>query len=748
MDARAPYQRRPDYASYDPRLQRETTPPSAGASIAYSLVAIYIVHQLLVSFDYPLLSLPELAWNALVFVVPARLILTAAKRHELRANDMLSQTHAAKSEALRRMLGVGGATLTHRLTGGEGIMRKMSGFAGGEVLGGGMGMEVMSDAPPGLGNWDNSCYQNSVLQGLAALQPLKSYLAKTTLADGDGEADTTRASLRETIAKLSDAGNNGRHLWAPAKLKSMSSWQQQDAQEYFSKIMDELDKEAVAARKKVDGLEVLAQGAEGKAEESDEAKDQVLHNPMEGMLAQKVACTRCGFSEGISMIPFNCLTVPLGSDYEYDVRDCLDEYTKLEEISDVECAKCTLLRAESQLKQMAEPSKGVLPSTPETVKQSLSLPPELRAMVAKRLQAIQEALDSDDFSDKMLSETCQIPKRGRVSSTKTRQAVIGRAPQSLVVHVNRSVFDELTGVQRKNYAAVRYPLLLDLGYWVLSGQHLSAGATTAPLLNASCDGKESATGPFYRLKAVVTHYGRHENGHYICYREHPVRPQDGADKVEGEMKGKREMKWWRLSDEDVSEVSENDVLGQQGVFMLFYEREEAADDGRRDQEDALVVTATTEERTAALVANDQAVLEQAINLALPPDDQDKADFAPVEEAALPTVQQPSAEHEPIPESISQASPASAPLPSRLITQESSEDQHSSTETASSTTTEDEADEDPVAAALLTERSNQPPSPPVTMRTARGAPLPPAGRKESLGSHAASGNNVFRAMAAT
>ena len=30
--------------------------------------------------------------------------------------------------------------------------------------------------------------------------------------------------------------------------------------------------------------------------------------------------------------------------------------------------------------------------------------------------------------------------------------------------------------------------------------------------------------------------------------------------------------WWRLSDDDVCKVDEEDVLDQGGVFMLFYER--------------------------------------------------------------------------------------------------------------------------------------------------------------------------------
>lgn len=379
--------------------------------------------------------------------------------------------------------------------------------------------------------------------------------------------------MQETIGKLNDCANNGKQLWTPAKLKSMSSWQQQDAQEYFSKIMDELDKEAakgVGSGKLANGLEDAVQGKEGYSEQTTDGVASP-RNPMEGLLAQRVACTRCGFSEGLSMIPFNCLTVPLGSNFEYEIESCLDEYMKLEEISEVDCAKCTLLRAEQQLHQMlpiadyARDTEKEERAQPSTENKLLSLPPEVRAQAMKRLQSIRQALDSDDFADKTLNEVCQIPKRAHVSSTKTRQAVVGRAPQSLVVHVNRSVFDELTGVQRKNYANVRYPIMLDLQTWML-GSESSKSATQNMLAGSALGGG----GCDYRLRAVVTHYGRHENGHYICYRRHPTR-QQSDERASKETVSER---WWRLSDEDVSAVTEEDVLGQGGVFMLFYEREE------------------------------------------------------------------------------------------------------------------------------------------------------------------------------
>lgn len=235
------------------------------------------------------------------------------------------------------------------------------------------------------------------------------------------------------------------------------------------------------------------------------------------------------------MIPFNCLTVPLGSQFAYDLEECLDEYTKSEDIEGVECRSCTLLHAQRKLRQ-------------------LELPAELRAQIAKRLKAIDKALEEDDFSDKTLKQECQISAKGFVSSTKTREAIVGRAPKSLAIHVNRSVFDEMTGMQRKNYAHVRYPFELNLKPWMLQ-----VGDTPAQ----------------YRLSAVVTHYGRHENGHYICYRKHPrAEIVDDSFEPDDDVYGAVKGGWWRLSDEDVSSVTEQDVLDQGGVFMLFYERVE------------------------------------------------------------------------------------------------------------------------------------------------------------------------------
>ncbi|GAB7352518.1 hypothetical protein MBLNU459_g2915t2 [Dothideomycetes sp. NU459] len=576
----------PGHASQDSTLSVERLFGSyKGAWVAAGIAVLYCIYNSLIYFDLPLLSLSEVVWNVLVSLAPTSLVVALDKKKNpglysdtTGPAQSSSVTRAIKSEAMRRVFGLDNGILG--ALPGAGAARRAS-WLGGSTS--------RSNAPPGLGNWDNSCYQNSVLQGLSALQSLTTFLEHSDMVAAH-DSNTTAGSLRETMEKLNDSSNNGRQLWTPAKLKSMSSWQQQDAQEYFSKIMDDLEKETSKALKlrsitsglkdveKFDAVsetstESVSQCEGGpvqfRAAFQKDAKLKTHHNPLDGYLAQRVACLRCGFSEGLSMIPFNCLTVPLGKEYSYQVQDCLNEYTNLEEISGVECAKCTLLQQKTQLEQMTKE-----PDVSDSATSVVSLPGELRTLFMERLQAVRQALDDEDFSDSTLNKKCQIPKKARVSGTKTRQAVIARAPQSLVIHINRSLFDEYTGAQRKNYAEVKYPKLLDIQPWCLGRRSIEdetrEGWVMDPAKSLIAFSKpEGSVEMQYVLRAAVCHYGRHENGHYICYREHPEHDKEKTDQ-------KTSSKWWRLSDEDVSPSTEEDVLAQGGVFMLFYERLQTA----------------------------------------------------------------------------------------------------------------------------------------------------------------------------
>ena len=160
------------------------------------------------------------------------------------------------------------------------------------------------------------------------------------------------------------------------------------------------------------------------------------------------------------------------------------------------------------------------------------------------------------------------------------RSVIARPPQSLVIHVNRSMFDEMTGELKKNYAEVKFQNRLDLGPWCLGSNGKAPDDSVeewlldpAESMIASRRRRSRIRGPSYELRAVVTHFGRHENGHYIAYRKHPA-VEEAEEEANGEPekhKAPRGSQWWRLSDDDVSQVSEDNVLNQGGVFMLFYD---------------------------------------------------------------------------------------------------------------------------------------------------------------------------------
>ncbi|KAI5296768.1 hypothetical protein KEM56_005352 [Ascosphaera pollenicola] len=89
--------------------------------------------------------------------------------------------------------------------------------------------------------------------------------------------------------------------------------------------------------------------------------------------------------------------------------------------------------------------------------------------------------------------------------------------------------------------------------------------------------KNSALGQ-YELKAVICHFGRHETGHYVCYRKFsaeqfpniPSQDEEDCDELDDEEE-KPQDRWFRISDENVRPVSEGCALAQTGAFMLFYE---------------------------------------------------------------------------------------------------------------------------------------------------------------------------------
>ena len=132
---------------------------TAATLVAGILISVLVFHKLAVRyFDLPFLSISEIVWNLLVYMTPSHVIFAldqASVGPTSKADEEGSawKSHAAKSDAMRRVLNVHGRGLFSTADGS------------GNILGRGKSTRAASDGRPGgLGNWDNSCYQNSVIQ--------------------------------------------------------------------------------------------------------------------------------------------------------------------------------------------------------------------------------------------------------------------------------------------------------------------------------------------------------------------------------------------------------------------------------------------------------------------------------------------------------------------------------------------------------------------------------------------------------
>ena len=152
-----------------------------------------------------------------------------------------------------------------------------------------------------------------------------------------------------------------------------------------------------------------------------------------------------------------------------------------------------------------------------------------------------------------------------------------------------------------------FPEILDLTPFTTSGNlstipsiPISSPSPNLPRSATPTQAMYSTPRVFYRLSAVVCHYGQHSFGHYVCYRRKPRPPacgewrfapprfadpvgcncekclrygniRDDDDAIDSIYRPGRG--WLRISDDAVTEVGIESVLQEgSGAFMLYYER--------------------------------------------------------------------------------------------------------------------------------------------------------------------------------
>ncbi|KAM3367446.1 hypothetical protein ACQJBY_016196 [Aegilops geniculata] len=296
---------------------------------------------------------------------------------------------------------------------------------------------------------------------------------------------------------------------------------------------------------------------------------------------------------------FHCLPLSPVADINGDIIngcslvDCLKHFTVLEHLDNYRCDHCWHNAAAKYFSLQSEVDE-------------------------EKVNKLRTCVDYDSCNCKHLFG----PEKTTwsVSSKATKQLAITRCPKILCIHLLRASIS-FDGELVKRQGHVSFPLLLNLspfaGGTFTTGQGPGPSAMNVqrydtpslhfyrqlnahmPINMLTTGGNSSSQAPkdqvtnggvnslnqgnvdvatssssssssssrmeLYRLSAVVEHYGVCGGGHYAAYRRVAPTP-DANDQV-----GPRRKHWVYVSDDHVSQVSEDDVLGAEAT-LLFYER--------------------------------------------------------------------------------------------------------------------------------------------------------------------------------
>lgn len=387
----------------------------------------------------------------------------------------------------------------------------------------------------GLYNEGNTCFMNSVIQAFASCDSIADYVDNfrndLNFSGGLGDVirDLNQIHTRQhgySTVRLVRLLGGGTQRW--------SRYNQEDAQEFFQELLNTLENDV----KEKQSESSSSINEEGKCEKLTKNESKRI-TPFDGKFAMRVGCLNCGDMEGIRTGIIS--SVDLSLDLEMSktsLDDLLKSYTAMEQIPGVECYRCSLNEYRIDLQKKIEDSSN---DKNEVLVNAFK----------KRVKEVDEVLLKKVIDDNVYKRL-KFPSY-KVQADKTKQTMFARPnPDVLMIHINRSVFDLRTGIARKNFASVDFPVVLDLTQFTADP---SDPANNDP--RYSMHGLATEEKDLYDLKAAVVHYGSAYFGHYISFR-----------KFHGF--------WWRISDDQVDLTTEAQVLNAQGVFMLFYERRGAS----------------------------------------------------------------------------------------------------------------------------------------------------------------------------
>ncbi|CAM0135834.1 ubiquitin-specific protease ubp1 [Umbelopsis sp. WA50703] len=377
----------------------------------------------------------------------------------------------------------------------------------------------------GLINSGNSCFLNSVLQALATLPSLRSYLAERVDDPGDEAVvvvppqnrDYILASvayaLYQTIEALNKPLSKSKSLLPTDIVRALErttnctiSRQQQDAHELFQIISSTLTSEeekqyretptslfdASAVRNMaleknalpvsnsmLDSLETSSMSSVGTLGSmwssfsvttvGGHLRPRVRRprNPFTGLAASKVSCLKCGYTAAIRHHTFDNISLTVPQLISCTLEDCFGLYTKVDTLTDFQCRRCAITDTISSLKNAIENSKKRNRETPnrnDSEKVFTNGTGNQILQMQRDIETLEQALKTN--VEQQLPKIKLTPSK--LPTRTTKQTMFANPPKALCLHLSRSVYHPSGHIQ-KNHCRVKFTEEIDLAPFTTNG---------------------------------------------------------------------------------------------------------------------------------------------------------------------------------------------------------------------------------------------------------------------------------------
>ncbi|XP_020607795.1 ubiquitin carboxyl-terminal hydrolase 30 homolog isoform X3 [Orbicella faveolata] len=391
------------------------------------------------------------------------------------------------------------------------------------------------DRPPGLMNLGNTCFMNSILQGIAILPSFVAWLQDFS-ADSDGKSLSNLAMELKILVKALNSGFvEGDDVICPDSVLSAlisHGWfiptEQQGEPAGVMNLGD-----IATVEKHDDSIEEDTSMVHRSKVPIKRDCCNKPHLPFHGLLASQLVCKQCGAKCPVKFDSYDSLSLSLPTTFQMGLalEDLLHMFVCSETVDAVECHGC------------------------------------------------RQQQNTDDSTS-------------AVRTTFIKRLTLGKLPQCLCIHIQRTYW-HANGVPYKNNSFIKFPEFLDMepflyeplepkncsqkdcaikdtrkiaslsngGLQVTAARDMELNGYLNELATSFIKANTKSSGrAVFKLMAVVVHMGSVDDGHYVTYRRFET-PQGNE----------HASKWIYTSDEIVEAASRDQALSS-CAYMLFYER--------------------------------------------------------------------------------------------------------------------------------------------------------------------------------